>query len=370
MSRASARKRLPIPATAKSSAVCSGVSMVSWSATGPSDNPGSGLVDMISHRWIEKRKLHWDRLEQLVARANQGISKLSHSELQELGLLYRQIASDLAVAREDHGGRQFAVYLNQLLGRTHNLIYLGHRPKVSGIVTFFRDTYPSAFRETLPQTLFAVGVFAFTGLLAWVVTWHDPAFAYRLLGPRMMETIEQRKMWTESIVTVKPLASSSIMTNNLSVAFSTFAMGITGGLGTIWMMVVNGLLIGVIGAATWKAGMALQLWSFVAPHGVLELPAIFIAGGAGLEIARGLLFPGFLPRRQSLAEAGGRGARLLLGTIPMLVVAGLIEGFFSPSHAPLPMKFGLAAVLLVALVAYLFRFQNPADQAITAYSAP
>ena len=113
---------------------------------------------MISHRWIEKRKPHWDRLEQLVARANQGISKLSHSELQELGLLYRQIASDLAAARQDAGGRQFAVYLNQLLGRAHNLIYLGHRPKVSGIVKFFRDTYPGAFRETLPRTLFAVGV--------------------------------------------------------------------------------------------------------------------------------------------------------------------------------------------------------------------
>src|SRR5437667_9036250 len=115
------------------------------------------------------------------------------------------------------------------------------------------------------------------------------------------------------------------MTIILSVSFAAFAMGISAGIGTIWMMIINGLLIGVIGAATWKAGMAMQLWSFVAPHGVLELPAIFIAGGAGLEIARGLLFPGLLPRKISLAQAGGRGARLLLGTIPMLIIAGLIE---------------------------------------------
>ena len=152
--------------------------------------------------------------------------------------------------------KQLATYLNQLLGRTHNLIYLGHKPKVSGIVGFYRDTYPRIFRETLPQTLLAFAIFAVAGIVAWAVTWHDSAFAYRVLGPRMMETIEQRKMWTESIVTVKPLASSGIMTNNLSVAFSTFAMGITAGIGTIWMMAVNGLLIGVIGAATWKAGMA------------------------------------------------------------------------------------------------------------------
>lgn len=225
---------------------------------------------------------------------------------------------------------------------------------MSGIVRFYRDTYPQVFRETLPETLLALAIFVVTGLGAWVITLHDPGFAHRLLGAHMMETIEQRKMWTDSIVTVKPVASSGIMTNNLAVAFTAFAMGITGGLGTIWMMIVNGMLIGVIGASTWRAGMALQLWSFVAPHGVLELPAIFIAAGAGLEIARGLLFPGLLPRRDSLAKAGGRAAQLLLGTIPLLVVAGVIEGFFSPSNAPVAMKFLLASVLFMALLSYLF----------------
>ena len=273
--------------------------------------------------------------------------------------MYRQTASDLAAVREDPSGRQWAIYLNQLLGRSHNLIYLGHTPKASGVVRFYRDTYPQIFRETLPETGLAVGIFAVAALVAWVVAWHDPGFAYRLLGPGMMETIEQRKMWTDSIVTVKPLASSGIMTNNLSVAFSSFALGITAGLGTIWMMALNGLLLGVIGAATWKAGMALALWSFVAPHGVLELPAIFIAGGAGLELARGMLFPGFLPRKLSLVAAGGRASRLVLGTIPLLVVAGLIEGFFSPSRAPAPVKLVLGAVLFLALLAYLFPIRKP-----------
>jgi uncharacterized membrane protein SpoIIM required for sporulation len=325
---------------------------------------------MISNRWLEKRKPFWARLENLVARSSRGVSALSHSELQELGLLYRQTASDLAAVREDASNRQLATYLNQLLGRSHNLIYLGHKPKVSGIVRFYRDTYPQVFRETLRQTLLAVAIFVSTGIVAWVITCKDPGFAYRLLGPRMMETIEQRKMWTESIVTVKPLASSGIMTNNLSVAFSAFAMGITAGIGTIWMISINGLLLGVIGAATWKAGMAMQLWSFVAPHGVLELPAIFIAGGAGLEIARGMLFPGMLPRRHSLVRAGGRAAELVLGTIPLLVVAGVIEGFFSPSGAPVIMKFGLAAVLFCALLVYLFGAAKPQKVPVTASSFP
>ena len=314
---------------------------------------------MVSNHWLKKREPYWARLQQLVERSKSGVSELSHSELQELGLLYRQTASDLAVVREDETSQALARYLNQLLGRSHNLIYLGNKPQVSGIVRFYRDTYPQVFRETLPQTALVVAIFVFAAVVASAVTLHDPAFAYRFLGPQMMETIEQRRMWTDSIVTVKPLASSGIMTNNLAVAFTAFAMGITAGLGTIYMIVTNGLLIGVIGAATWKAGMALKLWSFVAPHGVLELPAIFIAGGAGLEIARGMLFPGLLPRKTSLAQAGGRAARLLLGTIPLLVVAGVIEGFFSPSNAPVWMKFSLAMVLFLALLAYLFESAKP-----------
>ncbi len=302
-------------------------------------------------------------------RSGRGVGALRHTELQELGLLYRQTASDLATVREDATSKQLSAYLNQLLGRCHNLIYMGQKPKVSGIVRFYRDTYPQVFRETWPMTLLAVSVFAVAALVAWVVTVHDPAFAYRLMGPQMMEKIEQKQMWTDSIVTIKPLASSGIMTNNLSVAFATFAFGITAGVGTLYMMLVNGLLLGVVGAATWKAGMAIQLWSFVAPHGVLELPAIFIAGGAGLEIARGMLFPGLLPRKKSLAEAGGRAARLLLGTIPMLVIAGVIEGFYSPSNSPLAMKFLLAGVLFVALLAYLFLVNRRAESAATADSS-
>ncbi len=267
--------------------------------------------------------------------------------------MYRQTASDLATVREDVTSHQLTFYLNQLLGRAHNLIYMGHKQKISGLVRFYTETFPQVFRETFWQTFLAFLIFTVTGVATWAVTIHDPAFAHRVLGPQMMETIEKRQMWTQSIVTIKPLAASGIMTNNLAVCFTTFAMGITAGIGTIYMMFTNGLLIGVIGAATWQAGMALQLWSFVAGHGALELPAIFISGGAGLEIARGMLFPGLLPRRESLALAGGRAARLMIGIIPMLVVAGVIEGFVSPSGLATPLKFLLSAVLFTALTTYL-----------------
>lgn len=271
--------------------------------------------------------------------------------------MYRQTASDLAGALEDQSSAQLAVYLNQLLGRSHNLIYMGRRPGAGAvgmsIVNFYRESYPRVFRENLPRTLLAVAIFLFAMAAGWAVTIHDPGFAHHVLGPQMMDSIDRREMWTHSVLAVQPMAASAITTNNLTVAFSCFALGITV-IGTIWMMFFNGLLMGVVGAATWHAGMALSLWSFVAPHGVLELPSIFIAGGAGLEIGRGILFPGLLPRREAVARAGGRASRLLLGSIPLLLIAGSIEAFFSPTAAPIAMKFSLAFLLGAALLAWLF----------------
>ncbi|HXR10354.1 MAG TPA: stage II sporulation protein M, partial [Candidatus Acidoferrales bacterium] len=234
-----------------------------------------------------------------------------------------------------------------------NLIYMGKRPNWSGIVRFYVDTYPRIFRDTFPLVLLSTLVFAAGGIAGAVVTLRDPGFAHQILGPQMIETIEKREMWTHSILAVKPMAASGIMTNNITVGFLMFAAGITAGLGTLWMLITNGLLMGVLAVATARAGMALQLWDFVAAHGALELPAIFIAAGAGLEIARGLLFPGMMPRKESLRQAGNRGAKLLLGTIPLLVVAGVIEAFISPVKIATPLKFLLSAVLFTALVLYL-----------------
>jgi uncharacterized membrane protein SpoIIM required for sporulation len=316
---------------------------------------------VISTHWLEKRKPHWSRLEELLERATRkGFKSLSRSELQELSLLYRQIAADLAALREDRGSVHFARYLNQLLARAHNTIYAARRASPSAAVEYFRYDYPRIFRQNLSYTLAAFLIFFGSAIVGTGLTFHDPDFKLKILGPGMVETIERHEMWTHSIVGIKPVASSAIMTNNLGVAFMTFAAGITGGIGTIYMMIFNGLLIGVIGTACWLSGMSLQLWSFVAPHGVLELPAIFIAGGAGLRLAYGLLFPGFLSRRESIARAGTEAVKLLLGTIPILVIAGVIEAFVSPTGLAIPLKFTMAASLFALLMAYLWKAAAPA----------
>ncbi len=267
--------------------------------------------------------------------------------------MYRQAAADLSVAREDRASAERAQQLNQLLGRAHNLIYSGGRGNTGGIIDFYRRQFPAAFRATMPYTMAAFILFLAGALAGTLIAMADPGFERFMLGGRMMDTIERREMWTHAIVAIKPAASSAIMTNNLAVAIAACATGMLAGLGTVYMMLMNGLLIGVIGTACHRAGMSLSLWSFVVPHGVLELPAIFIAGGAGLRLARGILVPGTLPRRDSMTEAGGQAIRLFLGVVPMLIIAGIIEAFVSPTSVDVVVKFATGAALAVLLVWYL-----------------
>jgi len=309
---------------------------------------------MISVAWIKKRQPYWSQLESLLARVKEhGLHALSRDELRELGLLYRQTATDLAAVRGDPSSVQQSRYLNQLLGRAHNAIYSGQKKTVSGIWQFYRREYPAIFRRFLPYTMVATAIFVVGAIAGTSFSLADPDYVREFLGPGMMSKIERHEMWTDSVVSIKPQASSFIMTNNLTVSFMAFASGITAGIGTLYLLFFNGIMIGVIGVACATHDMSVSLWSFVSPHGVLELPAIFIAGGAGLRLAQALLFPGILTRRDSLAVGGTEAVRLLVGVIPMLIVAGTIEAFFSPSSTPAYLKFIAAAALFRLLIAYL-----------------
>jgi uncharacterized membrane protein SpoIIM required for sporulation len=153
------------------------------------------------------------------------------------------------------------------------------------------------------------------------------------------------------------------MTNNLSVSFFTFAGGIVFGLITLRSLFYNGIMLGVIATACLQYGMSVQLWSFVAPHGSLELPSILIAGAAGLRLGHAMLFPGSLRWKESIARGGIEATRLVSGIIPLLVIAGCLEGFFSPSQAPVWLKFTVGALLFTLLNLWLFRPARVAQKA-------
>ncbi len=303
-----------------------------------------------------KRRPYWERLAELLAQADAGkLSQLSRAELQETALLYRQVASDLSTLRQDSTARAYTEHVNQLLARAHHIIYSSRRTSFRSILLFLRDEYPALVQRQIGYVLLSLEVLLSGALLGSVLTLARPQFMRHMLGPAMVATIERHEMWTHSVVSVAPAMSSFIMTHNLTVCFLSFASGIVFGLGPLYLMFFNGLLLGVVGAACQQHGMAVDLWSFVAPHGALELPSIVLAGAAGLRLGRGVVFPGIYRWRDSVATAGAEATRMVAGIIPLLVIAGTLEGFFSPSAAPVWMKFSVGAVLFTLLLLWLFR---------------
>lgn len=314
------------------------------------------MAIVLSNRWLAKRRPYWDRLAALLAQAGAtGVKGLSRAELRETALLYRQVASDLSTLRQDSTARAYAAHVNQLLARAHHIIYSSRSKGFARLFYFLRDGYPALVQRNIRYLLVSLVLALAGATLGSVLTMARPPFMRHMLGPAMIETIERHEMWTHSIVGVEPEASSAIMTNNLSVCFMAFAGGILFGIGPVWSMFLNGMLLGVVGVACAQHGMAVDLWSFVAPHGSLELPSILLAGAAGLRLAHGVLFPGFYRWRDSVAQAGVEATRLVSGIIPLLVIAGTLEGFFSPSAAPVPLKFTVGGLLFTLLVVWLFR---------------
>jgi len=309
-------------------------------------------------KFIESRRPRWKRLETLIQYLEQGKAReLQPTELPDMGRLYREATADLArlQAFQEEGSPpdELVDYLNHLVARAHGQIYRSPSAGWSQLWKFLRYTLPQTFRETAPWTLAALGIFLLGCTYGFIAALFDDSFIPLVAPPHLIQKVEEGKVWFDSILAVRPLASSMIMTNNISVTFLAFALGMTFGLGTIYLMAFNGLLIGTLAALCHLHGLDVDFWSFVLPHGVIELTAIFIAGGAGLLLGSALVAPGDLSRKEALIQRGRKAVQLILGCVPLLIIAGVVEGFFSPAHLPTWTKFLVASILLALLLCYL-----------------
>jgi len=304
--------------------------------------------------FLESRLSKWKRLEELTARASRlRLRGLSGEEVREFGRLYRRTAADLAIAREEVRDQRLINYLNHLVGRAHGAIYRSESSGFGVFLSFFRYEFPAVFRKTFYYTLTAFLVFTIAGVFASVACTLDEGFADRI-APQLKQSIAEHHNWTESVNNANPLASTSIQTNNINVTFFAFAGGVLAGVGTLWVLAQNGLLLGMVLSLCFRY----RFWEipiFVSAHGVIELTAIFIAGGAGLLIAKALLMPGDLRRIDALVTNGRLAIKLILGCIPMLLIAGLIEGFISPAHIPATIKFSISALSALLITIYFLK---------------
>jgi uncharacterized membrane protein SpoIIM required for sporulation len=311
---------------------------------------------MPSDRFINERKSAWQRLEDLLGLLDSApLRRLHREEVRELGRIYRRTASDLAIARAESRDPRLINYLNSLVIRAHGRIYRADAQGGRRIARFFTHDFPQTFRRTWRYTAVAFAVFAIFAFIGFAGTWRDQDFS-ELMGvsPMFREmNIETKTHWWEELNKANQVGASAIFTHNIQVTFYAFALGAMFGVGTLFYMAYNGANIASVVALTYRAGFGRDLVTFMAGHGVIELSCIFIAGGAGLLIGSALIMPGDLSRADALKSRGMEGIRLMMGVIPLLVLAGIIEGFISPAEIDPQIKFGIAAITGVALYSYL-----------------
>lgn len=306
-------------------------------------------------RFINERKTAWQRLEDLLRLVDRmSLRRLHREEVRELGRIYRRTASDLAIARAESRDPRLINYLNSLVIRAHGRIYRADAQGIRRIRNFFARDFPQTFRRTWRYTAVACMTFLIFGLIGFLATHRDPEFSeFAYVSSRMRGTIEAREHWWERINRANQVESTDIFTHNIKVTFYAFALGGILGLGTLFSLAVFGANTGAILSLTYHAGFGNDLVRFMVGHGVVELSCVFIAAAGGLLIGSAMLMPGDLSRGDALKSRGLDAIRLVVGCVPLLVLAGIIEGFISPAPISPAIKITIGAITGVALYSYL-----------------
>lgn len=308
------------------------------------------------NRFIDERKDNWQRLEDLLGMLSgtslRGLSKL---EVREFGELYRRASTDLAIARAETRDPKLVNYLNSLVIRAHGKIYRADSNGASIVKKFFAYDFPRAVRDSSRYWLLAVAVFFVSGILSFLLTNYDPVFGSALGLDHIKVMAETDQKWWLSLNDSNQIGSSQILTNNIMVSILAFAFGAFFGVGTLYILLMNGISIGGVLGVCYRTDPAFgnALVDFMVAHGVMELTAIFLAGGAGMMIGYALIVPGDMTRSQALKKAGGEAAKIVIGCAFILFITGIIEGFLSPSAAPNFIKYGTGIITGLLFFTYI-----------------
>ncbi len=313
---------------------------------------------MTLNSFVLKREHTWRRLQAILARVEgRGLQRLSENELDELVRLYRQASSDLNYLQTHFRESRYTDYLNNLLSRCHTHIQVDESSFLPRLKRFLIRGFPALLRQEKMLFLFSVAIFMAAFCFAYFSISLDAPWSAGILDPGTRAALEENAAAMEeagSVIPVaqRPLFAGHIVTNNIQVAFLCFAGGIILGLGTVYVLAMNGFMLGAFAAIFALHRRSLLFWTLILPHGIMELTAIFIAAASGLLLGRALLLPGDYSRKDSLRLAGRGAARLTGGTIPLFILAAAIESFFTPAELPIAAKLSFAAFSAAALALY------------------
>jgi len=322
---------------------------------------GAGRTSVLAERFVARKQASWEAFRALAIGAERsGLRSLGAPQIPAFAARYREVAADLARARTYGVDPRVLEYLERVVGAGHNALYSARgvaRPRLGRVVL---GELPAAVVRARAYVVTALLVFALPAAAGYFLIRERPMVAYEVLPDGMIARADagQRRRaeqhgYAEAPSLYLPIVASTIVTNNLQVAFAAFAFGMTAGLGTIVVLGFNGLFFGSVLGLFANYGLASWLLTFVAGHGVFELTAIFIAGGAGLLLARALVAPGDLTRRDALVVFGRTAIRMVGAATLLLCLAGAIEGFLSASDAAPGFKYAASALSALSLVLYL-----------------
>ncbi|MDQ6634101.1 MAG: stage II sporulation protein M [Gemmatimonadota bacterium] len=316
----------------------------------------------------------WNRFAgQLATVQRKGLRSLGEEGVRDFVAEYRALAADLARLRTASGGRAMdeLFQLGRLVAAAHNLLYRDRGMALRATVMFLFTDVPREIRRSAGPIALAAALLFIPAAVASVAVVRSPAIAVRLLPASMLKRAAdgvRRAASGEGYIDdpqlFRPVMASSIVANNVQISFAAFAGGITAGLLPVVLLVANGISFGSVIGLYVSKGIGRLLLAFVAPHGVLELFAICVAGGGGFLLAAAILVPGARTRRRALVENSRRAMRLIAASTMLLLIAGTLEGFVSPIEWwPLEGKLAVSGVTLVLLVTFLRLGRTPTSPA-------
>ena len=281
------------------------------------------------------------------------VARLDADEVLELGRLYRVTTSDLAVARRDFPQDQATERLNDLVAAAHALVYSESPTSGRRLRTLVSSELPRSVRagwRFIHVSFLALAIPLFATLAIGILL---PEIAAAALPAETRAHLAERRLWTDIPEGFRPVLGPLIIVNNVQVAIAALAGGLTAGALTLYILGTNGAFLGTVLAVVQSYGMSGGLLAFTAAHGPLELSCIVLSGAAGLRLAWALLRPGDRSRRDAARLAGAQAVRIMFVVVPALGVAGLLEGFLSPSDAPLAIKIAAGLVAGTLLWGYI-----------------
>lgn len=274
--------------------------------------------------FMESGEDRWSALRDLMARRRD----LDASEVLRLAELYRATGADLAVARRRFPREQVTADLELLLAEARSAVYAGSGRR-QGVVGFFADTFWALIVERRRALGLAALLLVIPGLAGALWAAVDPEGLAGVLPPEFLWVTAAES--TDQGYGAAGLVgfSTYVFTNNIRVTLTAFALGITYGVGTGWILVQNGVIFGALTGLAIGAGNGEVFVAAIMAHGILELSCIVVAGASGLSVGRAILRPGTLTRRESLSREAVVAVQLALGVSVWLVLAGFVEGFAS-----------------------------------------